>query len=102
MGRFMAGRLQGATAGGRGWWSLQGPVLVAVAAVMLAGVALSARGQPVLPPSLGSPSGGTRDPRQGYDVVLAALAEGTIATGLDVAAKENRGGIRAGSKRWID
>ena len=102
MGRFMAGRLQGATAGGRGWWSLQGPVLLAVAAVMLAGVALPARGQAVLPPGLGTPGGGTRVPRQGYDVVLAALAEGTIATGLDVAAKENRGGIRAGSKRWID
>ncbi|MGA0041199.1 MAG: hypothetical protein ACO3NZ_15245, partial [Pirellulales bacterium] len=58
--------------------------------------------QPVLPPGLGTLNGGTRVPRQGYDVVLAALAEGNVSTGLDVAAKENRGGIRIGSQRWID
>lgn len=65
-------------------------------------VSASAVAQPVLPPGLGTPGGGTRVPRQGYDVVLAALAEGNLSTALDVAAKENRGGMRSGSQRWID
>ena len=116
MGRFMAELLPGRTiaaAGGpqgrlmpKSWIVREGSLLRTAAGLLLvllaSGFAAEARGQAVLPPGLGSPGGGTRVPRQGYDVVLAALAEGNLSTGLDLAAKENRGGIRSGSKRWID
>lgn len=100
MGRFMAGRLPGCgRASGPRWRRAAAAVL---ATLLLASGSSVAFAQAVLPPGLGTPGGGTRVPRQGYDVVLAALAEGNISTGLDVAAKENRGGIRAGAQRWID
>jgi len=62
----------------------------------------TAASQVVLPPGLGAPANGSRVPRAGYDLVLAALADGNLSDAAELAARENRGGIKAGNQRWID
>ena len=62
----------------------------------------TAASQVVLPPGLGAPANGSRVPRAGYDLVLAALADGNLSAAAELAARENRGGIKAGNQRWID
>ncbi len=41
-------------------------------------------------------------PSPGYDLALAALAVGDFTSGLEIAIRDYRGGIRAGAQRWID
>ena len=59
------------------------------------------RGQVVLPPGLGTPVGGTV-PTERYDLALASLAEGEIREAVSIAIDEYRGGVKAGTQRWID
>lgn len=59
-------------------------------------------GQIVLQPGLGGLPGGQVVPGAGYDLALAALSAGDFTAGLEIAAGEYRGGIRAGAQRWID
>jgi len=76
-----------------------------IAALLLASVAALSpaklTAQVVLQPGLGVP-GGQTVPSPGYDFALAALAAGDYANGLEIAAREHQGGIRAGAQRWID
>ena len=62
----------------------------------------SAAAQVVLPPTVGGLQGGQTVPTPAYDAALAALAAGDLSGGLEIAAREYRGGIRAGAQRWID
>jgi tetratricopeptide (TPR) repeat protein len=75
---------------------------VAVAA-SLAGTLLSAAadGQVLLPPGLGAPLGGNV-PTERYDLAVVALADGDIRDALAIATDEYRGGVKAGTQRWID
>ena len=73
--------------------------LLLTVVVGLSPVALAA--QVVLPPGLGS-AGGQAVPSQGFDYALAALAAGEFANGLEIAARDHQGSIRAGAQRWID
>ncbi|MEI7782180.1 MAG: hypothetical protein WCJ18_09685, partial [Planctomycetota bacterium] len=59
-------------------------------------------GQIVLQPGLGGLPGGQVVPSAGYDLALEALAAGDFTSGLEIAAGEYRGGVRAGAQRWID
>ncbi len=65
-------------------------------------VAAPAAAQVVLPPTVGGLQGGQTVPTPAYDAALAALAAGDLSGGLEIAAREYRGGIRAGAQRWID
>jgi len=62
----------------------------------------TAAAQVVLPPTVGGMQVGQTVPTPAYDAALAALAAGDLAGGLEIATREYRGGIRAGSQRWID
>jgi len=73
-----------------------------VSAVILVAAAPDACAQVVLQPGLGALAGGQTVPTAAYDTALAALAAGDFASGLEIASQEYRGGIRAGSQRWID
>jgi tetratricopeptide (TPR) repeat protein len=77
-------------------------VSFAVSAVILVAVPSVAFAQVVLQPGLGGMPGGQTVPTAAYDTALAALAAGDFASGLEIASQEYRGGIRAGSQRWID
>jgi tetratricopeptide (TPR) repeat protein len=57
--------------------------------------------QVVLQPGLGAP-GGKAVPSPDFDYALAALAAGEFASGLEIAARDHQGSIRAGAQRWID
>jgi len=63
----------------------------------------SARGvaQVILPPDMAA-IGGQTVPSPGYDLALTALAGGDFTQALEIAAREQRGGVRAGNQRWID
>ncbi|NBT12629.1 MAG: tetratricopeptide repeat protein, partial [Planctomycetia bacterium] len=74
---------------------------VVSAAIGLAWAAI-ATAQVVLPPTIGGLQVGQTVPTPAYDAALAALAAGDFASGLEIASREYRGGIRAGTQRWID
>ena len=82
----------------RPWWLVRGVVAVALMVITLS----PARAQVVLPPNVGRLPGGRVVPGPGFDVALAALADGDYQTALDAASREYQGGIKAGAQRWID
>jgi tetratricopeptide (TPR) repeat protein len=82
-------------------WVRSVAVVVSIAAA--AGLAAAARGQqPVLPPGSGSPRGMQTVPTPAFDAALGALATGEYGQALEIASREYRGGIRVGSRRWLD
>ena len=57
--------------------------------------------QVVLPPDM-SAVGGRTVPTPGHDMAQVALAGGDFTQALEIALREQRGGLRTGTKRWID
>jgi tetratricopeptide (TPR) repeat protein len=72
----------------------------ALVLALLAGGAASA--QVVLPPGTGQIAGAQTVPTAGYDLALAALAEGDFSGALEIAMREYQGGVKIGGQRWID
>lgn len=58
--------------------------------------------QPVLPPGTGTPRGLQTVPGPAYDAALESLSRGDYSQALEIAGREYRGGIRVGSRRWLD
>jgi tetratricopeptide (TPR) repeat protein len=82
---------------------LQAIILVVATALALpCGMRPTSAQQPVLQPGTGSPRGLQTVPTPAFDAALAALAAGDSSRALDIASREYRGGIRVGSRRWLD
>ncbi|NDC64105.1 MAG: tetratricopeptide repeat protein, partial [Planctomycetia bacterium] len=82
-------------------WPLHRALAMAVAVGVSAMQPAPTPAQVVLQPELGVPVGATV-PSPGYDLALASLAEGRFAEGLQIAAREYQGSVKAGGQRWID
>ena len=82
------------------WFHYQG-IAALLLSVVVALVPATLAAQVVLQPGLGV-AGGQTVPSPAYDYALAALAAGDFTSGLEIAARDHRGGIRAGAQRWID
>ncbi len=65
-------------------------------------MAVAARSQVVLPPTVGLPPRASLVPGPGYDLTLETLAKGDYSAALEFAERTASGSIRIGADRWID